>query len=119
MKERLHFIGIGGAGMSGLAEVFHSQGYSVQGSDIKKTRVTDRLQARGIRVIEGHSAENVNGAAKVIYSSCIRDANPEIQEARRRNIPIVRRIEAVNIIAQAKDLIAISGAHGKTTTTSL
>ena len=119
MKETLHFIGIGGAGMSGLAEVFHSQGYIVQGSDIKKTKVTGRLEARGIRVIEGHSAENINGAAKVIYSSCITDANAEIHEARRRNIPVVRRIEALNIIARAKDLIAISGAHGKTTTTSL
>lgn len=119
MKEILHFIGIGGAGMSGLAEVFHSQGYIAQGSDIKKTRVTGRLEARGIRVIEGHSAENINGATKVIYSSCITDANAEIQEARRRNIPVVRRIEALNIIARAKDLIAISGAHGKTTTTSL
>ncbi|MFC1620785.1 UDP-N-acetylmuramate--L-alanine ligase [Candidatus Omnitrophota bacterium] len=119
MKERLHFIGIGGAGMSGLAEVFHSRGYSVQGSDIKKTRVTDRLEARGIRVMEGHFAENVNGAARVIYSSCIRDDNAEIQEARRRGIPVARRIEALNMIARDKDLIAISGAHGKTTTTSL
>jgi UDP-N-acetylmuramate--alanine ligase len=118
-KERLHFIGIGGAGMSGLAEVFHCHGYIVRGSDIKKTKVTDRLEAMGIRIEKYHAAKNIGGADYVVYSSCIKEDNPEIQEARRRNIPILRRIEALNILINNKNLVAVSGAHGKTTTTSL
>jgi len=118
-KKIVHFIGIGGAGMSGLAESFHWHGYKVQGSDIKKTKVTDRLEAMGIHVEESHSAKNVLGAGAVVYSSCIIEDNVEVQEARRRKIPIIRRIEALNMLLGNKDLVAVSGAHGKTTTTSL
>lgn len=118
-RERIHFIGIGGAGMSGLAEVFHGHGYAVQGSDIKKTKLTDRLEELGIKVMESHSADNIDSADYVVYSSCITEQNVEIKEARRKNIPILRRIEALNMLLQDKDIIAISGAHGKTTTTSL
>jgi len=118
-KKRIHFIGIGGAGMSGLAEVFHCHGYDVQGSDIKKTIVTNRLEELGIRVIESHSAKNIGNADLVVYSSCITEQNVEVTEAKRKNIPVLRRIEALNMISRDKDIIAISGAHGKTTTTAL
>ncbi|MBU1006772.1 MAG: UDP-N-acetylmuramate--L-alanine ligase [Candidatus Omnitrophica bacterium] len=118
-KKKFHFIGIGGAGMSGLAEVFCRSGYAVQGSDIKKTKVTDRLEAIGVDVKGSHSAGNVEGADYAVHSSCIKEDNPELQEARRRNIPVLRRIEALNILAEGKRLVAVSGAHGKTTTSSL
>ncbi len=118
-KKVIHFVGIGGAGMSGLAESFHGRGYRVQGSDIKKTKITDRLEAMGIRVEGSHSVKNVAGANIVVYSSCINEDNPEMQEARRRNIAVIRRIEALNMLLDNKNLVAVSGAHGKTTTTSL
>ncbi len=117
--KRAHFIGIGGSGMSGLAEIFHCHGYIVQGSDVKKTKVTDRLEAMGIRVEESHSAKNVEGVDFVVYSSCIREENEEIREARHRRIPVLRRIEALNMLMGNKDIVAVSGAHGKTTTSSL
>ena len=118
-KERIHFIGIGGAGMSGLAEVFHCRGYGVQGSDIQRTKVTDRLERSGIRVAGSHAAENIQGADWVVYSSCIEEGNVELKEARRRNIPVLRRIEALNMLTGDRRLVAVSGAHGKSTTTSL
>lgn len=118
-KKTIHFIGIGGAGMSGLAEVFNCHGYDVQGSDIKKSRITDRLELAGIRVSELHSAKNIKGADCIVYSSCITERNPELKEARRRKLPVLRRIEALNMIMDGKDLVAISGAHGKTTVSSL
>ncbi len=118
-NKRIHFIGIGGAGMSGLAEVFHYRGYSVQGSDIKRTKVTDRLEALGIHIEIFHSAGNINDVDYVVYSSCIREDNVELREAYRRKIPALRRIEALNMLMGNKDIVAISGAHGKTTTTSL
>lgn len=121
MKEgsRVHFIGIGGAGMSGLAEVYHCRGYRVQGSDIKKTRVTDRLEARGITVKYFHSAENIQGSDYVVYSSCIKEDNSELSKARQSNIFVLRRIEALNALLGTKDIVAISGTHGKTTISSL
>jgi len=118
-KKRIHFIGIGGAGMSGLAEVFHCRGYDVQGSDVQRTKVTDRLERSGIRVVGSHVAENIQAADWVVYSSCIEDGNVELKEARRRNIPVLRRIEALNMLTGDRRLVAVSGAHGKTTTTSL
>ncbi len=118
-RKRIHFIGIGGSGMSGLAEVFHCHGYIVQGSDIKKTRVTDRLEQSGIRVEESHSAGNIEGADFVVYSSCITEDNAELKEARKRGIAVLRRIEALNMLMGHKNLVAVSGAHGKTTTSSL
>ena len=118
-KKTIHFIGIGGAGMSGLAEVFFKHGYNAQGSDIKKSVVTDRLEQSGILVKEFHSAENIQGADFVVYSSCITDDNPELKEARRKAIPLLKRIEALNMLMKGKEIIAVSGAHGKTTTSSL
>lgn len=118
-KNTIHFIGIGGAGMSGIAEVFFRHGYSVQGSDIKATKVISRLKALGIRVNEAHSAENIKGADYIVYSSCIGEGNPELKEAKRKGIKVLRRIEALNMLTGNKKLIAVSGAHGKTTTTSL
>ncbi|MFH1853822.1 MAG: UDP-N-acetylmuramate--L-alanine ligase [Candidatus Omnitrophota bacterium] len=118
-KKTIHFIGIGGAGMSGIAEVFYRCGYSVQGSDIKETKVTNRLKSLGIRVNEFHAAENIKGSDYVVYSSCIGDENPEFKEAKDKGIKIVRRIEALNMLMGDKKVIAVSGAHGKTTTTSL
>lgn len=118
--KKIHFIGIGGAGMSGLAEIFHLSGYNVQGSDIKKTKVTARLEAMGVRVYGFHSAENIDGADYVVYSSCIKkEANVELKEAMRKNMSVLRRIEALNMLTGGKDIVAVSGAHGKTTTTSL
>lgn len=120
LKKRIHFIGIGGAGMSGLAEVFHCHGYNVRGSDIKKTKVTARLEQLGIHIDESHLANNIKGADYVVYSSCIEEDNVELKEARRNNITILRRIEALNMLmGDKRRLVAISGAHGKTTTTSL
>ena len=115
----IHFIGIGGVGMSGLAKVFNSRGYDVRGSDIKKTKVTDRLELSGIRVNRSHSAENIEGVDYIVYSSCIRENNVELREARRRGTPILRRIEALNMLICDKELVAVSGAHGKTTTSAL
>jgi len=118
-KKRFHFIGIGGAGMSALAEVFYCDGYSVQGSDIKKTKTTDRLEDLGIRVDEGHSLKNIEGADYVVYSSCIRDDNVELKEARAKGTCVLKRIEALNMFLGERSLIAVSGAHGKTTTSSI
>ncbi len=118
-KKKIHFIGIGGAGMSGLAEVFYSSGYNVQGSDIKKTKTTDRLEKMGINIQDLHSPRNIQGADYVVYSSCITDDNVELNEARSKNISILRRIEALNMFLGDKDLIGVSGAHGKTTTSSI
>lgn len=117
--DKVHFIGIGGAGMSGIAEIFCCHGYKVQGSDVHKTKVTDRLQSIGIDVAFGHSPENIHGADYVVYSSCIKEANVEIIEAKKNNIPLLRRMEALRLLVEDKDVIAVSGAHGKTTTTSL
>jgi len=117
--KTVHFIGIGGIGMSGLAEVFHCYGYSVQGSDLKRSKVTDRLECMGITIRIGHLAENIAGADLVVYSSCIRETNPEFMEAKLKNIPVLKRMEALALLMQDKKAVAISGAHGKTTTTSL
>lgn len=117
--KTVHFIGIGGIGMSGLAEVFHCYGYSAQGSDLRRSKLTDRLEGMGITVKIGHRAENILGADLVVYSSCIRDTNPEFMEARLKNLPALKRMEALAMLMQDKKAVAISGAHGKTTTTSL
>jgi len=117
--KTVHFIGIGGIGMSGLAEVFHCYGYSVQGSDLRNSKVTDRLEDMGMEIKIGHRSENIDGADIVIYSSCIKETNPEFMAAKLKNLPILKRMEALAMLMQDKKAIAISGAHGKTTTTSL
>ena len=115
----IHFVGIGGIGMSGIAEVLLNHGYSVQGSDLKATKITDRLAGMGAQVFEGQRAENLENAAVVVISSAIKKGNPELDEARRRKLPIVRRAEMLAELMRLKSNVAIAGTHGKTTTTSL
>jgi UDP-N-acetylmuramate--alanine ligase len=115
----IHFVGIGGIGMSGIAEVLMTLGYRVQGSDAKASAITDRLAGLGATVFEGQRAENLGGAAVVVVSSAIRPGNPELEEARRRKLPVVRRAEMLAELMRLKSNIAIAGTHGKTTTTTM
>ncbi|MCY4288657.1 MAG: UDP-N-acetylmuramate--L-alanine ligase [Aestuariivita sp.] len=115
----VHFIGIGGIGMSGIAEVLRNHGFRVQGSDIKLSRITARLEQLGIRIFEGHRAENLDGVAVVVTSSAITSENPELNAARQRGLPLVRRAEMLAELMRLKSNIAVAGTHGKTTTTTL
>ncbi|MBR9872380.1 MAG: UDP-N-acetylmuramate--L-alanine ligase [Gammaproteobacteria bacterium] len=115
----IHFIGVGGAGMSGIAEVLKNQGYEVSGSDIKESLVTDRLRAMGIQVYIGHREENSANADVVVVSSAVSSDNPEVVSARSRRVPIVPRAEMLAEIMRYRHGIAVAGTHGKTTTTSL
>jgi len=115
----IHFIGIGGIGMSGIAEVMSNLGYTVQGSDASDNANVRRLAENGIRTFVGHQAENVDAAALVVVSTAIRRDNPELQAARERRLPVVRRAEMLAELMRFKSCVAIAGTHGKTTTTSL
>ena len=115
----VHFVGIGGIGMSGIAEILHNQGYVVQGSDAAANANVQRLQAMGIRIEIGQRAENLGEAAVVVVSSAIKKGNPELDAARARGLPVVRRAEMLAEIMRFKNAIAIGGTHGKTTTTTL
>lgn len=115
----IHFVGIGGIGMSGIAEVLRNLGYKVQGSDIAEGASVERLRGLGIPVSIGHAAANVGDAAVVVVSSAIREGNPEVDAARARRAPVVRRAEMLAELMRLKSAIAIGGTHGKTTTTSL
>jgi UDP-N-acetylmuramate--alanine ligase len=115
----IHFVGIGGIGMSGIAEVLLNHGYTVQGSDLKDSKITQRLGAMGARVFEGQRAENLEGADVVVISSAIKPGNPELDEARRRGLPVVRRAEMLAELMRLKSNIAVAGTHGKTTTTTM
>ena len=115
----IHFVGIGGIGMSGIAEVLHNLGYSVQGTDIADNANVKRLRAMGISVMVGHAAENLGEARVVVISSAVKRDNPEVLEARKRLIPVVRRAEMLGELMRLKWSIAVAGTHGKTTTTSL
>ncbi|MBM3739798.1 MAG: UDP-N-acetylmuramate--L-alanine ligase [Acidobacteria bacterium] len=117
--QHLHFTGIGGIGMSGIAEVLLNLGYTVSGSDLKLGPITDRLAALGARVFEGHHAENVGDARALVITSAVKDDNPELIEARRRQIPVIPRGELLAELMRLKFGIAIGGSHGKTTTTSM
>jgi UDP-N-acetylmuramate--alanine ligase len=117
--QRIHFVGIGGIGMSGIAEVLLNLGYKISGSDLKRSLVTDRLASLGATVFEGHRAENVTGADVVVTSSAITDGNPEVDEARRLHVPVIQRAEMLAELMRLKYGIAIAGMHGKTTTTSM
>ncbi len=117
--QQLHFVGIGGSGMSGIAEVLLNLGYRVSGSDLKRTAVTDRLVALGARVAEGHAAEQVGDAHVVVTSTAVQRDNPEVQEARRRGIPVIPRAEMLAELMRLKYGVAVAGSHGKTTTTSM
>ena len=115
----IHFVGIGGIGMSGIAEVLMTLGYAVQGSDARASKITDRLVTLGARFFEGQKAENIGAAAVVVISSAIKKGNPELEEARRRGLPVVRRAEMLAELMRLRSNIAVAGTHGKTTTTTM
>ncbi len=115
----IHFVGIGGIGMSGIAEVMHNLGYTVQGSDIAEGYVVEGLRARGIKVMIGHAAENLGDAAVVVTSTAVKRDNPEVAAALESRIPVVRRAEMLAELMRLKRTVAVAGTHGKTTTTSM
>jgi len=115
----IHFVGIGGIGMSGIAEVMHNLGYSVQGSDIAAGASVERLRARGIKVMVGHDAANLGDAAVVVTSTAVKRDNPEVAAALEARIPVVRRAEMLAELMRLKRTVAVAGTHGKTTTTSM
>ncbi|MGE5505792.1 MAG: UDP-N-acetylmuramate--L-alanine ligase [Actinomycetota bacterium] len=115
----IHFVGIGGIGMSGIAEILHNLGYVVQGSDIADNANVERLRAKGIAISVGHAADNLGDARVVVVSSAVRPDNPELVAARAKLVPVVRRAEMLAELMRLKQAIAIGGTHGKTTTTSL
>ena len=118
--KHVHFIGIGGIGMSGIAEVLINLGFRVSGSDLKRSNVTDRLQQLGVEFTEGHNAENVGQPHVVVRSTAVRDDNPEIIEAHQRSIPVIPRAEMLAELMRLKPhTVAVAGSHGKTTTTSM
>ncbi len=115
----IHFVGIGGIGMSGIAEVMHNLGYAVQGSDIADGTVVEGLRKRGIKVAIGHAAENIGDAAVVVTSTAVKRSNPEVAAAVEQRIPVVRRAEMLAELMRLKRTVAVAGTHGKTTTTSM
>jgi UDP-N-acetylmuramate--alanine ligase len=117
--QRIHFIGIGGIGMSGIAEILINLGNTVSGSDLRRTAVTERLASLGATIFEGHAAANAVGADVVVTSSAVNERNPEVIEARRRKIPVIQRAEMLAELMRLKYGIAVAGMHGKTTTTSM
>jgi UDP-N-acetylmuramate--alanine ligase len=117
--QRIHFVGIGGAGMSGIAEVLINLGYKVSGSDLKESEVTQRLKGLGASIFIGHQALNMDGAHVVVTSTAVDSSNPEVVAAKAKGIPVIPRIEMLAEIARLKYTIAIAGTHGKTTTTSM
>ena len=115
----IHFVGIGGIGMSGIADILVNMGYKVSGSDVKENLMTTRLSRKGVNISIGHHAENIQHASVIVVSSAIADDNPEILEARRLKIPVVKRAEMLAELMKMKLSIAVAGTHGKTTTTSM
>ena len=115
----IHFVGIGGIGMSGIAEVMHNLGYKVQGSDIAEGYVVEGLRARGIKVMIGHAAQNLGDAAVVVTSTAVKRSNPEVAAALENRVPVVRRAEMLAELMRLKRTVAVAGTHGKTTTTSM
>jgi UDP-N-acetylmuramate--alanine ligase len=117
--SRVHFVGVGGIGMSGIAELLVNLGYEVSGSDMQRTEITNRLESLGVRFAEGHDARNIGRADVVVYSSAVKASNPELAGARDRGLPVVPRAELLAELMGARAAIAVAGAHGKTTTTSM
>ncbi len=117
--KKLHFVGIGGSGMSGIAEVLHNLGFKITGSDLKKSSVTQRLESLGIKVYYGHDPANIDDADVLVISTAVPDDNPEVVAARELKIPVIRRADMLAELMRMKYSIAVSGAHGKTTTTSM
>jgi UDP-N-acetylmuramate--alanine ligase len=118
-SQRVHFIGIGGIGMSGIAEILLTLGYAVSGSDLRRTATTERLAELGATIFEGHAAANAIGSGVVVTSSAVNERNPEVLEARARKIPVIQRAEMLAELMRLKYGIAVAGMHGKTTTTSM
>ncbi|HEV2986695.1 MAG TPA: Mur ligase domain-containing protein, partial [Vicinamibacterales bacterium] len=117
--RHVHFVGIGGIGMSGIAELLANLGYAVSGSDQRRSAVTERLETLGIRVAYRHDAAHVGDADVVVVSSAVQPSNPEVREAARRQVPVIPRAEMLAELMRLKTAIAVAGAHGKTTTTSM
>ena len=115
----IHFVGIGGIGMSGIAEVLLNHGYTVQGSDLKASKITERLEGMGAKIFVGQAAQNLAGAEVIVISSAIKPGNPELDEARRLGLPVVRRAEMLAELMRLKSNVAVAGTHGKTTTTTM
>ena len=118
-KMRLHFVGIGGIGMSGIAEVLVNQGYVVTGSDAHESESTKKLESMGVQFFLGHRGEQVDGARVVVISSAVKESNPEVMRARELRIPVIPRAEMLGELMRGKTGIAVAGTHGKTTTTSM
>ena len=119
INSKIHFIGISGIGMSGIAELMLEKGYSIQGSDISVNDNTKRLKKKGIKFFLGHNKKNIKNVRAIVYSSAIKKNNPEIKEAYIKKIPVLSRADMLSELMQNKKSIAIAGSHGKTTTTSL
>ena len=115
----VHILGIGGIGMSAIAEILHGKGYTVQGSDQKESANVKRLRARGMRVFVGHDPVNLVGARYVVVSSAVKPGNPELEAARAKGLPIIRRAEMLAELMRLYATVSVTGTHGKTTTTSL
>ena len=119
-SKKIHMIGIGGVSMSGIADILLNMGFTVTGSDMNQSNVTDRLEKQGIKVIIGHFAENVHGADIVVYTAAIKQDNPEIVEAKNLNLTLIERSDFLGAMTHLyENTIAVSGTHGKTTTTSM
>jgi UDP-N-acetylmuramate--alanine ligase len=119
MDESYHFIGIGGIGMSGLAQILLQKGASVTGSDMAPSQVTEQLQEKGANIFIGHSSDHLKAAATVVYSSAVPKENPEFQEARLQNLPSLHRSELLHRLMEGYSPLLVTGTHGKTTTSSL
>lgn len=117
--KNVHFVGIGGIGMSGIAEILLNQGFKISGSDLNKTEITDRLESLGVKISKGHSTENLKEADVLVYSSAVTMENPEVKEAIERKIPVIKRSEMLAECMRMKYGVCIAGTHGKTTTTSM
>lgn len=117
--KKVHFVGIGGIGMSGLAEILLSQGFEVSGSDLQSTEITERLEGLGVKIYEGHAERNLDDADVLVYSSAVNLENPEVKSAIEKKIPIIKRAEMLAEVMRMKYGISIAGTHGKTTTTSM
>src|SRR5262245_25319796 len=115
----VHILGIGGIGMSAIAEIMHAKGFTVQGSDEKESANVKRLRAKGIRVFVGHDPVNLVGARYVVISSAVKKGNPELEAARAKGLPIIRRAEMLAELMRLYATVCVTGTHGKTTTTSL
>ncbi|HEY5639595.1 MAG TPA: UDP-N-acetylmuramate--L-alanine ligase [Dehalococcoidia bacterium] len=119
IPERVHLVGIGGIHMSGIAQILRDRGHTVSGSDLQLTPLTRKLEGLGVAVHEGHARDNIDDAGLVVYTSAAQDENPELAAARERGVPTIKRAEMVAVLQQGKKVIAVAGAHGKTTTSSL